>query len=325
VPHTGARSEIGRIARALEGFRDQRRAALLAEAKEEERELREQENRRAALQDIANRFDTTVRGALDDVAARIRRMQLSGNGVLATARASAERTTQTAATATEVSSNVQTVAAAVEELAASVRDIASQMQQSVRISDDAADRATNAVTQIGSLEETAARIGEVVKIISGIASQTNLLALNATIEAARAGEAGKGFAVVAGEVKNLANQTAQATEEITRQVAAIQAATGAAAGTIRSIATVVVDVKTASSIVAAAVEEQNAATAEIARAVSEAARGMDSLSADVDRVAEEAVSSGRDLAVMGDDTAAVGSEVDRLVEHSQRFVREVLA
>ncbi|MGQ9371230.1 methyl-accepting chemotaxis protein, partial [Azospirillum sp. A39] len=187
--------------------------------------------------------------------------------------------------------NVQTVAAAVDELAASIHEIATQAQHSRTVADEAAQRAASAETMVAHLVAAAGRIGDVVTLITRIASQTNLLALNATIEAARAGEAGKGFAVVANEVKVLATQTARATEEIEAQIGTIQQSTGDAAGEIAAFARVVADVSRISASIAAAVEEQSTSTAEINRAVNEAARGVQVLQSNVARTAEAATTN----------------------------------
>jgi murein DD-endopeptidase MepM/ murein hydrolase activator NlpD len=177
---------------------------------------------------------------------------------------------------------VQTVAAAAEELNASIAEIGRQVQSASTMAGGAVQQAEKTNQQVQGLAEAAQKIGDVVKLISDIAAQTNLLALNATIEAARAGDAGKGFAVVASEVKNLATQTAKATEEISQQIASIQAATGEAVGAIQGIGKTIVEINQVASSIAAAVEEQNASTREIARNVQETSAGTQEVSSNID-------------------------------------------
>ena len=186
----------------------------------------------------------------------------------------------------DASSNVQTVAAATEELTASIQEIGRQVNQSTQIAQSAVAESQRANTLIQGLVQAATRIGEVVRLINAIASQTNLLALNATIEAARAGDAGKGFAVVAGEVKSLANQTARATDEISAQIAAVQTATREAVTAIQAIDNTIGSMSEISSAIAAAVEEQGAATREIARNVQQAAQGTSQVSTNIFSVSQ---------------------------------------
>jgi len=179
------------------------------------------------------------------------------------------------------STNLQTGASASEELASSIQEIGRRIAQSAEIGKRDVAEADKANAQVRGLAESANRIGDVVKLISDIAEQTNLLALNATIEAARAGEAGRGFAVVASEVKSLATQTAQATDEIAQQIQTVQTETGAAVDGIQSISAVIGEIDETATAVAAAIEEQGSATKEIARNVQEAAEGAQDVSTNV--------------------------------------------
>ena len=206
----------------------------------------------------------------------------------ASSEATATQAGTVSAAAEQVSQSVQTVAAAVEQMNASVLEISRNAADGARIAASAASAAQNTNATIAKLGTSSAEIGQVVKVITSIAQQTNLLALNATIEAARAGEAGKGFAVVANEVKELAKETARATEEIGEKIAAIQADTGSAVAAIREITEVVSQITDISSAIAAAVEEQTATTAEISRNVSEAARGSSEIAQSVTSVAQSA-------------------------------------
>jgi methyl-accepting chemotaxis protein len=184
------------------------------------------------------------------------------------------------------------VAAAAEELTASIGEIGRQVAQSSKITSKAVDDAKRTDTIVRALAESAEKIGNVVGLITDVASQTNLLALNATIEAARAGDAGKGFAVVASEVKNLANQTGKATEEIDAQITHIQAATKEAVEAIRGISATIEEVSAISTTIAAAVEEQGAATAEIARNVQQTTQAAQEVTVGISGVSQAASETG---------------------------------
>ena len=200
-----------------------------------------------------------------------------------------------AATAGQVSGNVQTVASGAEEMSASIREIASSSAEAVRVAAGAVSEAVTATETVAKLGQSSAEIGNVIKVITSIAEQTNLLALNATIEAARAGAAGKGFAVVADEVKQLAQETARATEDISQRVETIQSDAEAAVAAIARISATIEDVNSYQTTIASAVEEQTATTSEITRSVSEAAGGSASIASDVESVATAAASSAQGI------------------------------
>ncbi len=264
VPATERSDEIGSIARAIVAFKDSLRqaAALKAQQEAENRARIERAQRiEALLRDFEGKAEerlAAVNAGADKIRATAEDM---GNGVNRTSH----RTLEVARSAERSRSNIQQVASAAQQLSASIREIGSQVVGSSAIATEAVEEAQRANGMVQSLAQTAERIGEVVQLITAIASQTNLLALNATIEAARAGEAGKGFAVVASEVKNLANQTAKATEEIATQIGAVQEATGAAVGAIESIGGIIERMREVSSTIATAVEQQRGATEEISR------------------------------------------------------------
>jgi len=234
--------------------------------------------------------------------------------------ASSEQTAAQAGTvsaaAEQVSQSVQTVAAAVEQMNASVQEISRNAADGARIATSAAAVAQHTNATIAKLGTSSAEIGQVVKVITSIAQQTNLLALNATIEAARAGEAGKGFAVVANEVKELAKETAKATEEIGDKIAAIQADTGSAVAAIREITDIVSQINDISTAIAAAVEEQTATTAEISRNVSEAARGSSEIAQNVTSVAQSA----QDTTAGANSTRDAAAELRRMAAELQDMV-----
>jgi methyl-accepting chemotaxis protein len=291
IPDAGG-DEIGAMAGALVVFRDN--AVQIREANE--RALKEQEEaseqRRRERMKIADEFEAQVRGVVDAVSTSSTQLQTNADGLAETASDASKKTAAVAAVSEETTANVSTVATSAEELSASIAEIARQVAESTKIAGQAVSEAERTNTTVKGLSDAAQKIGAVVKLISDIAGQTNLLALNATIEAARAGEAGKGFAVVAAEVKNLATQTAKATEEITTQINAIQSTTGSSVQAIAAIGTTINRVNEIANSIAAAVEEQGAATQEIARNVQEAARGTSEVSANVAGVAEAASKTG---------------------------------
>lgn len=246
----------------------------------------------AKVKDFARFAQTNVREVVSGVAAAANEMNASATAMTHTSAGLGEQATSVAAATEETTVNVSTVAAAVEELSSSVREISRQVTQSAQIAHDAVEEAARTDGIVRGLASTASEIGEVLKFIQAIASQTNLLALNATIEAARAGEAGKGFAVVANEVKQLANQTAKATDDIRNQIDAIRSETGGAAEAIAEIAGTVRQMSEVAGSIAAAVEEQGAATHEIARNIQQAAAGNREVSKSVNSVADASRETG---------------------------------
>jgi methyl-accepting chemotaxis protein len=272
VPALSERTEIGQIAAALRGFQ----AELLAKRAADEAVVTEsaaRAARAARVEALVRSFEAEAGDALRGMAAAAKQLDTTALDMRGTADQGTGTAASLAATSEQASANVQTVAASTEEMSASIAEVARQVSESARAARRAADDARATDAAVGGLAAAADRIGEVVQLISGIAAQTNLLALNATIEAARAGEAGKGFAVVASEVKQLAAQTAKATEDITTQITAMQAEAGPAVDAIRGIARTIEAMDALTAQVAAAAEEQSAAVKEIGRAVAEAAAG----------------------------------------------------
>jgi len=293
VPSQDRSDEIGDMAAAVEVFKANgiRNKEMMAEA--EEQKLKTEAEKRQLMLSMADDFESSVGGVVNSVSSASTEMQSSASSLSTTAEQTSKQAAAVAAASEEASTNVQTVASASEELSSSISEISRQVSQSTQIAGAAVAEVDNANEKVQGLAEAAKKIGEVVALITDIADQTNLLALNATIEAARAGEAGKGFAVVASEVKNLANATAKATEEISAQIGGIQGATEDAVLAIGSIGTTINQMNEIASTIAAAVEEQGAATQEIARNVEQAAAGTNEVSSNITGVNQAASETGQ--------------------------------
>lgn len=319
VPAADDGDEVGTMAKSVLVFKTSMISARdMAEREAEAQRAREQRGR--AIETLAVEFDKDVTAVLRTVATASGQMQTSAATMTSVADKTNRQATAVAAASEQASANVQTVSSTAEELASSIAEISRQVAESARIAGAAVDEAKSTNMQVQALADAAQKIGAVVKLINDIAGQTNLLALNATIEAARAGEAGKGFAVVASEVKSLANQTAKATEDISAQINAIQSATGAAVGAIQGISGTIARISEIATTISAAVEEQGAATQEIARNVQQASAGTTEVSSnigDVTRAAEETgATAAQVLTASGElnqQAAALQQQVDRFL------------
>ena len=285
------KDEVGQMANAVLVFKN---SMIEADRLKEEQEAaqRAAAARSAKVDTLTRDFDQRVQGVVQTVASQATQMQASAQSMSASAEESTKQAGAVAAASEESAANVQTVASAAEELSSSIAEIGRQVSHSSQIAATAVTEAAKANEMVQGLLNASQKIGEIVALINEIADQTNLLALNATIEAARAGEAGKGFAVVAAEVKNLATQTSKATEEIGAQITSVQGATQNAVNAIGSIGKTISEIDQISAAIAAAVEEQGAATQEIARNVEEAAKGTQEVSSNIGGVTEAANSTG---------------------------------
>jgi methyl-accepting chemotaxis protein len=278
--------EIGEMAKAVQVFKSNAVAMKELEAEQEEIAARAEQQKKQAVREMADGFEARVGGIVNAVSGAAAAMQNTAKAMSANAANTQQRAGAVAAGAEESTVNVQTVAAASEELAASINEIGRQVTQASAVARKANDESEKTNASVAGLANTAHKIGEVVAFITQIASQTNLLALNATIEAARAGEAGRGFAVVASEVKSLAMQTSRATDDIRAQIEAIQAETAGAVSAIQRISQTIVEVNEISTTIAAAMEEQAAATKEITRNVQEAADSAKNVSKNISGVSD---------------------------------------
>ena len=293
-------------------------------------ELKASERRAAAqrkleMTKLAGNFESAVGEIIETVSSASTELEASANTLTSTAERGEKLATMVAAASEEASTNVQSVASATEELSSSVNEIGRQVQESARMANEAVEQARLTDQKVGELSKAAARIGDVVELITTIAGQTNLLALNATIEAARAGEAGRGFAVVASEVKALAEQTAKATGEISQQISGIQGATQDSVNAIKMIGSTIKSLSEISSTIAAAVEEQGAATQEIARNVQQAAEGTHQVSSNIADVQRGATETGSASAQVLGAAQALSSDSERLRMEVGRFLAGVRA
>ncbi|HET8727535.1 MAG TPA: methyl-accepting chemotaxis protein, partial [Alphaproteobacteria bacterium] len=324
IPGTGRRDEVGLMAKAVLVFKENMIRTKELAAQEAEAQ-QQREARARTIDTLTADFDQEASLVLKTVSSAATEMQTTAQSLTATAEETSRQSTAVAAASEQASTNVQTVASAAEELSSSIAEISRQVSQSAEIAGRAVTDAERTNVQVQGLAEAAQKIGEVVQLITDIASQTNLLALNATIEAARAGDAGKGFAVVASEVKNLANETAKATEEITGQITSIQAATRDAVTAIQSIGQTIGQINEIATTIASAVEEQGAATQEIARNVQQASAGTTEVSSNIAGVTQAAGETGAAATQMLSASGELARQGEHLRGEVDKFLQVVRA
>ncbi len=313
---------IGRISQALGNFRDK----LLTNRDLEAQQSAERKEKEKNADYIANetaKFDKSVSAALESVGSASSQMEATATTMLSAANEAGQKCNSVTEASEQASANVQSVASAAEELTASINEIAQQINRATEISNSAVTETNSASVKVEGLAVSAHKIGEVLGLITDIAEQTNLLALNATIEAARAGDAGKGFAVVASEVKNLANQTAKATEEIGGQINDIQNATQETVTAIKGIGEVVNRVSEISMNIAAAIEEQDAATKEIARNVEQASTGTLNVSANIVDVNEATQETGNKSKEVLDAASLLSTQATEMKSDVESFLKKI--
>ncbi len=326
IKEAARKDEIGAVGKAVEGIK-----AMVARKAAEEAEVRRVAEEAAAaarkqtMLELADGFERAVGGIVSLVSSSATELQATAQSMTASATQTATQSTTVAAAAEEAAANVQTVAAAAEELGSSVQEIGRQVLGSAGLAQSAVGEADQTHHLVQALSQAATRIGDMVGLISNIAGQTNLLALNATIEAARAGEAGRGFAVVASEVKELAAQTAKATEEISQQIGQIQGVTGQAVTAIGGITARIREIDSVATSIAAAVEEQGAATQEIVRNVAQAATGTNEVTSNIAGVAQASEDTGAAASQVLNAAGELSRQSEHLGAEVSRFLSTVRA
>ena len=325
IPNADRKDEIGDMAGALKVFRDNAVEMERLETEQAEEKARAEEQRRAAMMEMADRFEAEVGQIVSALAEAAADLQ-SRSRELSTAVAGAgERSSSVAAAAEQASGSVEAMASASEELSASIREVAQQVATSAAAARASSERASIGAEGLDRLNSAVAGVDEIVQSINGVAEQTNLLALNATIEAARAGEAGKGFAVVAEEVKQLAGQTQKLTEQIAGRLSDISSASDDAIDATRLIIEQVGEIDATSAALSAAVEEQSSATAEISSSAQQAAEGARTVSSDIIGV-QQSVNDSAEVAGVVDNAAATLENRSRaLSEQVEKFLKTVRA
>jgi methyl-accepting chemotaxis protein len=321
IPFTDSKNEIGQMAQTLLIFRD---GLIDAEKMREEAKFNEIENARkikdARLQ-IASEFEDKMGSIAKNFILSSEELSNAANNMAATAEETSRQSQAVANASEQAATNVQSVAAATEEMSMSVTEISTQVALAAKVAIEAATEANNTEAEIKDLSSAANSIGEVIGLINDIASQTNLLALNATIEAARAGEAGKGFAVVAQEVKILAEQTTRATEDIAKKIVGIQSATQKTVGSIDKIVEIINNIRNISANVASAVEQQGAATSEIAQNTARAAEGSRDVNDNIASVGQAAEATGEASSQMMNLASNLGVKANELRSEVSQFAQ----
>jgi methyl-accepting chemotaxis protein len=325
MPDVKGKDEVGVMAEALHILRSGLEQGEQLNAERKQLDLRSQDDRKSSMRRLADEFEAAVGNIIDMVTSSATELEAAAGTLTTTAETTQQLSGSVAAASEEASASVQSVAVASEELAGSVSEIARQVLESSKIANEAVKQAEKTDARIGQLSQAAGRIGDVVKLITGVAEQTNLLALNATIEAARAGDAGKGFAVVAHEVKALAAQTAKATEEISAQISGMQSATRDSVAAIKEIGTTISRISEIAAAIAAAVEEQGASTQEISRNVAQAAQGTTQVATNITNVNRGASETGSASSQVLTSARSLSNESNRLKLEVDKFLTTVRA
>jgi methyl-accepting chemotaxis protein len=325
IPGLARRDEIGSMAATVQVFKDSMIETERMRTEQAEMEKRSADLRKLDMHKLADEFQAAVGQIVATVSSASTELEAAATTLTKTAESTQVLSGVVASASEEASSNVQAVASATEELSSSVSEIGRQVEESSDIASQAVKQAQQTDARINELSQAAGRIGDVVKLITAIAAQTNLLALNATIEAARAGEAGRGFAIVASEVKQLASQTAKATEEISAQIASMQTATQESVGAIKEIGGTIGRISEIAGAIAAAVQEQGAATGEIARNVGQAAKGTAEVASNITAVNRGAGETGSASAQVLSSAQSLSAESNHLRLEVEKFLSTVRA
>ena len=325
VPSRDRSDEVGQMAAAVDVFRQNAQETDRLRHQQQESEQRAAAERRQLMLSMADSLEHRVRRVVDTINRSVQDLNSASTNLSANAEQTQRQSSAVASATEQASANVETVSTASTELTASIDEISRQVTQAAQVAASATSEARSATGKISGLESAAQKIGEVIGLINDIAGQTNLLALNATIESARAGDAGKGFAVVANEVKHLAGQTGRATDDIARQVSAIQDETREAVAAIEAIATTIDRINEMSSSIASAVEQQGAATGEIARNVIQASQGTREVASNISGVAHAAGDTGRMAQTVAIAAETLVQEIDDLEHQIEDFLNELRA
>lgn len=316
VPAMERRDEIGEMARSLDIFKNNAIRVQELNEQQKQAEAEAAATRRAEMIRLADHFESTVQAVVAGLQQEASTMQGAAHTMNTNAGKSRNQLVSVSSSSEQATANVQAVAAATEEMSSSIETIEQQVVSSSTIASEAVERTTKTRQTVDELLAVSRRIGDVVSLISDIADQTNLLALNATIEAARAGDAGKGFAVVASEVKNLAGQTASATEEVTQQINAIQRVTDDVVQDIQGIGDVIRQISDISGVISGSIAQQNETTIEISRNVQEAAQGTSVVSERIEQISAASSQT-------GDAAASVLEVSDKITDQVSNLTTEV--
>ncbi len=325
VPYISQSTEIGEMARKVDIFKSNAIEKVALEQAQKEAELQQKSDKKKTMESLANRFELQVQVIIEEVVAEVEKVKSIAEQMNATIRSNSEKTSAAASAADDTSRNINTVASAAEEMTASVREMADQIEKSSGSVSHAVSANRNANEVAAMLGAAANKIGEIVSLIQSIAGQINLLALNATIESARAGEAGRGFAVVAGEVKNLAAQTASATDEISSQVVNIQDVARQVMAALSSINGSIEQVAGYATSISAAINQQSAATGEIAQNIASVASRTQQISTDITDVNNASATAQDNAAAAIAAVASLVANTDRLSVAMEAFVEDVRA